>query len=53
MLTNLLSMCLDVFAGSGSGKITSIYAHEKGTDNIGVILFRTENNSSKAECSTA
>ena len=39
-------------AGSGSGKIIQIYAHEKG-DGIGVILFELQYNSNKATCSTA
>ena len=41
-----------VFAGSGSGKITHIYAHESGGGS-GVILFQIENNTDKAACSTA
>ncbi|MEX2964506.1 hypothetical protein [Microbulbifer sp. TYP-18] len=37
-------------AGTGSGKIINIYAHEKG-DGTGVIFFETENNTNKAACS--
>ncbi len=40
------------YAGSGGGKVLSIYAHEKG-DGEGVIIFRTEINTNKAACSTS
>lgn len=39
-------------AGSGSGKVTTLFVHDKN-NGAGVIFFGTENNSNKAACSTA
>lgn len=37
----------------GSGKIQQILAHTYGGNGAGVIMFKTEVNANKAECSTA
>ena len=39
------------FAGTGTGKIIELMIHD--SSDGGVLMFRTENNLDKAECSTA
>ena len=52
-LLTTLAVCNFSIAGEGSGKVSQITAHSDGGSGQGVIMFKTEFNTNKAECSTA